>query len=129
MIGWVGDIERLTLDNDTFRTVLFTGAHTQLTVMRLAPGEDIGKEVHPDRDQFIRIEEGQARVEVGRDEDGVDESHDVSDEGAIVIPGGAGRKRLAAVAMVVFVLWCSALTLIPAIRSALRTVRADRALA
>ena len=48
---------------------------------------------------------------------------------AIVIPGGAGRKRLAAVAMVVFVLWCSALTLIPAIRSALRTVRADRALA
>ena len=72
MIGWVGDIERLTLDNDTFRTVLFTGAHTQLTVMRLAPGEDIGKEVHSDRDQFIRIEEGQARVEFGRDEDGVD---------------------------------------------------------
>jgi mannose-6-phosphate isomerase-like protein (cupin superfamily) len=88
MIGWVGDIERLTLDNDTFRTVLFTGAHTQLTVMRLAPGEDIGKEVHPDRDQFIRIEEGQARVEFGRDEDGVDESHDVSEDWAVVIPGG-----------------------------------------
>ena len=88
MIGWVGDIERLTLDNDTFRTVLVTGAHTQLTVMRLAPGEDIGKEVHPDRDQFIRVEEGQARVEFGRDEDGVDESHDVSDDWAVVIPGG-----------------------------------------
>jgi mannose-6-phosphate isomerase-like protein (cupin superfamily) len=57
-------------------------------VMRLAPGEDIGKEVHPDRDQFIRIEEGQARVEFGRDEDGVDESHDVSDDWAAVIPGG-----------------------------------------
>jgi hypothetical protein len=48
---------------------------------------------------------------------------------AITIPGGAGRAKLAGVAMVVFVLWCSALTLIPAIRSALRTVRADRALA
>ena len=71
-IGWVGDIEQLTLRNETFRTVVFTGAHTQLTVMRLASGEDIGKEVHPDRDQFIRIEEGQARVEFGRDEDGVD---------------------------------------------------------
>lgn len=88
MIGWVGDIERLTLENETFRTVLFTGAHAQLTVMRLGAGEDIGKEVHPDRDQFIRIEEGQARVEFGRDEDGVDESHDLSDDWAVVIPAG-----------------------------------------
>jgi mannose-6-phosphate isomerase-like protein (cupin superfamily) len=88
MIGWVGDIEHLTLENETFRTVLFTGAHAQLTVMRLAPGEDIGKEVHPDRDQFIRIEEGQARVEFGRDEDGVDEAHDLSDDWAVVIPAG-----------------------------------------
>ena len=63
MIGWIGDIEH-TLENDTFRTVLFTGEHAQLTVMRLAPGEDIGRERHPDRDQFIRIEEGQARIEL-----------------------------------------------------------------
>lgn len=88
MVGWVGDIEHLTLENETFRTVLFTGAHAQLTVMRLASGEDIGKEVHPDRDQFIRIEEGQARVEFGRDEDGVDEAHDLSDDWAVVIPAG-----------------------------------------
>ena len=47
MIGWIGDIERHTLENDTFRTVLFTGEHAQLTVMRLAPGEDIGRERHP----------------------------------------------------------------------------------
>ena len=47
MIGWVGDIEHQTLANQTFRTVLFTGAHTQLTVMRLAAREDIGREVHP----------------------------------------------------------------------------------
>ena len=87
MIGWVGDIERMTLDNDTFRTVLFTGAHA---AHRDAthPGRGHRQEVHPDRDQFIRIEEGQARVEFGRDEDGVDESHDVSDDWAIVIPSG-----------------------------------------
>jgi mannose-6-phosphate isomerase-like protein (cupin superfamily) len=58
MAGWIGDIERETLTNETFRTVLFTGAHLQLTVMRLAPGEDIGREVHPDTDQFIRVEQG-----------------------------------------------------------------------
>jgi mannose-6-phosphate isomerase-like protein (cupin superfamily) len=88
MIGWVGNIEKRTLENDTFRTVLFTGAHMQLTVMRLAQGEDIGLERHPDRDQFIRIEEGQARVELGEAEDRVDEAHDVSDDWAIVIPAG-----------------------------------------
>jgi mannose-6-phosphate isomerase-like protein (cupin superfamily) len=88
MIGWVGDIERVTLGNGTFRTVVFTGDHTQLTVMRLAPGEDIGRERHADRDQFIRIEEGQARLELGRSEDRVDEAHDVSDDWAMVIPAG-----------------------------------------
>jgi mannose-6-phosphate isomerase-like protein (cupin superfamily) len=88
VIGWVGDIEKRTLENDTFRTVVFTGPHAQLTVMRLAPGEDIGRERHVDRDQFIRIEEGQARVEIGRAEDRVDEAHDVSDDWAIVIPAG-----------------------------------------
>ena len=46
MLGWVGDIERATLENETFRTVLHTGEHVQLTVMRLGPGEDIGREAH-----------------------------------------------------------------------------------
>ena len=88
MIGWVGDIEKRTLENETFRTVLFTGEHAQLTVMRLAPGEDIGRERHPDRDQFIRIEEGQARVELGAREDEVGEAHDVSDDWAVIVPAG-----------------------------------------
>lgn len=88
MLGWVGDIERATLDNTTFRTVVFTGAHTQLTVMRLAPGEDIGRESHPHLDQFLRVEEGQARVELGRTEDAIDESHDVEDDWAVVVPAG-----------------------------------------
>jgi mannose-6-phosphate isomerase-like protein (cupin superfamily) len=88
MLGWIGDIEQETLDNTTFRTVVFTGQHTQLTVMRLAPGEDIGREVHHDRDQFLRIEQGQARVELGRTADAVDETHDVADDWAIIVPAG-----------------------------------------
>ena len=58
MLGWIADIEQATLRNETFRTVLFTGEHTELTVMRMAPGEDIGLEAHHDRDQFLRIEQG-----------------------------------------------------------------------
>jgi mannose-6-phosphate isomerase-like protein (cupin superfamily) len=88
MLGWVGDIEQTTLDNTTFRTVLFTGEHTQLTVMRLEPGEDIGKEVHPDHDQFLRIEAGQARVELGTTEGRIDETHDVEADWAVIVPAG-----------------------------------------
>lgn len=88
MLGWVGNIEQQTVDNATFRTVLNTGDHLQLTVMRLQPGEDIGREAHPQRDQFIRIEHGSGRVEFGTGPDGVDETHDVSDDWAIVIPAG-----------------------------------------
>jgi mannose-6-phosphate isomerase-like protein (cupin superfamily) len=88
MLGWVDDIERATLDNDTFRTVLFTGKHTQLTVMRLGPGEDIGREAHESNDQFIRIEQGSARVELGGAEDRVDETHEVDDDWAAIIPAG-----------------------------------------
>jgi mannose-6-phosphate isomerase-like protein (cupin superfamily) len=88
MLGWVDDIERATLDNDTFRTVLFTGKHTQLTVMRLGPGEDIGREAHESNDQFIRIEQGSARIELGGAEDRVDETHEVDDDWATIIPAG-----------------------------------------
>jgi mannose-6-phosphate isomerase-like protein (cupin superfamily) len=88
MLGWVGDIEQATLDNTTFRTVLFTGEHEQLTVMRLQPGEDIGREVHDDHDQFLRIEEGRARVELGRSADEIDETHEVEDDWAIIVPAG-----------------------------------------
>lgn len=88
MIGWVADVERATLDNDTFRTVLYTGEHTQLTVMRLGPGEDIGREMHPHLDQFLRLEQGSARVELGRGEDDVEETHEVEDDWAIIVPAG-----------------------------------------
>ena len=88
MLGWVGNIEEQTVGNTTFRTALYTGQHMQLTVMRLQPGEEIGREAHPDLDQFIRVEQGQARVEFGTGPDTVDESHDVADDWAIVIPAG-----------------------------------------
>ena len=88
MIGWVADVERATLDNDTFRTVLFIGEHTQLTVMRLGPGEDIGREAHPHLDQFLRIEQGSARVELGHSEAEIDETHEVEDDWAIIVPAG-----------------------------------------
>ena len=88
MLGWVADVERATLDNTNFRTVLFTGEHTQLTVMSLRPGEEIGWEAHHDIDQFLRVEQGSGRVEFGATEDGVDETHDIEDDWAIIVPAG-----------------------------------------
>ena len=88
MTGWVGDIEDATLGNDTFRTVLFTGAQLQLTVMRLEPGEEIGVEMHDHLDQFIRVEQGNARVTMGPSKDEVAETHDLEDDWVAIIPGG-----------------------------------------
>jgi mannose-6-phosphate isomerase-like protein (cupin superfamily) len=87
-LAWVDDIERVTLDNGNFRTVIYTGGHTQLTVMRLGAGEEIGWEVHPHLDQFLRIEQGDARLDLGREEEAVDEQHELSDDWAIIVPAG-----------------------------------------
>ena len=88
MTGWVGDIEHETIENETFRTVLWTGDHSQLTVMSIPAGEDIGKEVHPDHDQFLRIEQGSGRVEMGPSENEVELTQDVGADWAIVVPAG-----------------------------------------
>ncbi len=88
MNAWVADIEQATLDNTNFRTVLWTGEHSQLTVMQIGVGDDIGLEAHPDHDQFIRIEQGKARVELGPTEDQVEETHDVEEDWAIIVPAG-----------------------------------------
>jgi mannose-6-phosphate isomerase-like protein (cupin superfamily) len=88
MLGWVGNIERTTLENETFRTVVFTGEHTQLTVMRLGPGEEIGREAHPGSDQFIRIERGRARVGFGTAEGRIDTTYEVEDDWAVIVPAG-----------------------------------------
>ena len=88
MIGWVGDIEQTTLDNGNFRTVVYTGQHSQLTTMRLGPGEEIGAEVHEHNDQFLRIERGRARVEFGQSEEDMSQTHDVEDDWAVIVPSG-----------------------------------------
>ncbi|MGH2539974.1 MAG: cupin domain-containing protein [Actinomycetota bacterium] len=88
MLGWLDDISEVTLGNTNFRTVAYTGEHTQLTVMRLRPGEEIGWESHHDRDQFLRLEQGRARVDFGRTENAVDEKHEVEDDWAFIVPAG-----------------------------------------
>jgi mannose-6-phosphate isomerase-like protein (cupin superfamily) len=88
MTGWVGNIEELTVDNSNFRTVLFTGANTQLTVMSIAPGDEIGVEMHDHLDQFLRVEEGSARVTLGPSRDEVTETHELTDDWAVIVPGG-----------------------------------------
>jgi mannose-6-phosphate isomerase-like protein (cupin superfamily) len=88
MTGWVGNIEDVTTGNDTFRTVLFTGATMQLTVMRLGAGEEIGVEMHDHLDQFIRVESGRATVTMGPVEGQVDETHHLEEDWAVIIPGG-----------------------------------------
>ena len=83
MKGFVADIEDLTQDNTDFRRVLYTGHNLQLVVMSLDPGEEIGEEVHDDRDQFFRIEEGEGVISI----DGVD--HPVKDDDGVIVPQGA----------------------------------------
>lgn len=83
MVGFVDNIEEKTEQNSFFRQVLYTGKHTQLVVMSLLPGEEIGMEVHPQVDQFFRIEEGRAKVVI----DG--EEHEVDEGFAIIVPAGS----------------------------------------
>lgn len=88
MLGWLDDMTRVTLDNTNFRTVIYTGQHTQLTSMHIAPGEDIGWESHSHIDQFLRLEQGKARVDFGRSQETVDETHEVEDDWAFIVPAG-----------------------------------------
>lgn len=88
MIGWTGDIEKLTKENETFRTVAYTGKHTQLTLMSIDVGDDIGWERHGHLDQFLRIEQGSARLDLGTSRDSVDESHDIEEDWALIVPAG-----------------------------------------
>jgi mannose-6-phosphate isomerase-like protein (cupin superfamily) len=83
MTGYVGPIEKATLENNYFRKVLFTGTHSQLVVMCLQPSEEIGNEVHPATDQFFRIEQGEARFVLNSKEE-----HLVHDGDAVVVPAG-----------------------------------------
>ena len=68
MRGFHGDIEQMTLENTNFRKVVYTGAHAQLVLMSLKPGEAIGEETHGKNDQFFRFERGTGRVEIDGNE-------------------------------------------------------------
>ena len=82
------NIEEATKQNNTFRTALWTGSHLQLTLMSINVGEDIGLEIHPNLDQFIRIEEGQGLVKMGDRKDRLDFQANVRDDFAFIIPAG-----------------------------------------
>ena len=81
MNGYVVNLEQETLRNDSFRKVLYTAQHSQLVLMSLLPGEDIGEETHT-LDQFIRIDSGSGKTVLN----GVE--HELANGFAIVIPAG-----------------------------------------
>lgn len=82
------NIDEATKQNNTFRTALWTGNDLQVTLMSIDVGDDIGLEVHPTGDQFIRIEEGQGLVKMGENKDKLDFEREVYDDYAIMIPAG-----------------------------------------
>ena len=83
MKGYVDNIEQRTTENDDFRRVLYTGHNLQLVLMTIQPGEEIGEEVHDDRDQFFRIESGAGEVWI----DG--KRNVVKADDGVVVPQGA----------------------------------------
>lgn len=80
--GYVENIEKLSLENTYFREVLYTDENTQLVVMALKAGEEIGEEVHEDVDQFLRVEQGVGKAVLG------DISYDLKDGSAVIVPMG-----------------------------------------
>lgn len=85
---YVVNINEASKQNNTFRTALWTGKYLQVTLMSINVGDDIGLEIHPNVDQFIRIEDGQGLVRMGKNKDRLDFQANVSDEFAIMIPAG-----------------------------------------
>lgn len=83
MKGFVADIEELTEKNSDFRHVLYTGKNLQLVLMAIQPGEEIGEEVHDDRDQFFRVEQGKGEVLI----DG--NRSTIKSDDAVIVPAGA----------------------------------------
>jgi len=85
---YVLDIEATTLENPNFRSTIWTGAHLQMTVMSIPVGGDIGLEIHEENDQFLRIEQGSARVEMGPAKHEVTFTAEVGPQSVIFVPTG-----------------------------------------
>jgi mannose-6-phosphate isomerase-like protein (cupin superfamily) len=85
----VVDITKATLANDTYRSTLWTGMNLQMTVMSIKPGDDIGLEVHEHGDQFLRVEQGTGRVQMGPAKDDLSFDEEVTDDWVILVPAGS----------------------------------------
>ncbi len=88
MKTFIKAIENQAENNTAFRKVLVTGEHTQVVIMNLKPGEDIGLEVHPDNDQIIYVVEGEAEVTVNN------QVEEFEEEDLVLIPAGAKHNVL-----------------------------------
>jgi len=85
---YIVDIEHATMQNNTFRTVLWTGPYLQVTVMCILPGEDVGLERHPHTDQFLRIESGQGLVQMGKSREHMNIRQPAFENYAVIVPAG-----------------------------------------
>ena len=84
---YVLNIEVATLRNPNYRTAIWTGENLQATLMSIPAGESIGLELHADHDQFLRVEEGKAKVEMGPSEDDLSE-WTAEDDDIVMVPAG-----------------------------------------
>ena len=91
---FVINIDKTTLQNDYFRTALWTGKYLQLTLMSIKPGEDIGFEIHPNVDQFLRIEQGEGIVMMGSSRQNLDFQKRVYNDDAIIIPANTWHNLI-----------------------------------
>lgn len=82
------DIEEATVQNETFRTALWTGEQLQLTLMSIPVGGEIGLEAHEGIDQFLRLEKGRGRVQMGPSRDRLDFEQDIEDDWVVLVPAG-----------------------------------------
>jgi len=82
------DLETATLENGNYRTVAWSGKHLQLTLMSIPVGEDIGLEAHPETDQFLRLDGGRGRVQMGSSKEQLDFEQEVEDGWAVFVPAG-----------------------------------------
>ena len=83
------DLEKSTLQNTNYRTVAWSGRYLQLTLMSIPVGGDIGLEVHPETDQFLRLDAGRGRVQMGTAKDKLTFEEEVSDGWCVMIPAGS----------------------------------------
>ena len=83
------DLESATRENDNYRVVAWSGEYLQLTLMSIPVGEDIGLEAHPETDQFLRLDAGRGRVQMGPSKDQLDFDQEVGDGWAVLVPAGS----------------------------------------